>query len=83
MDDMVAADMWFRVEWQTLRRLPVTGAVLFTIRTFVERLSDFMARDYAVVHDIADLVNKIPENVAVYKGIAPYRERIFDYLSTR
>jgi len=71
------------VEWQTLRRLPVTGAVLFTIRTFTESLSDFATRDQAVVHDFADLVAKIPENVAAYKSIAPYRERVFDWLSSR
>jgi len=81
--DMDVADMWFRVEWQTLRRLPVTGAILFTIRTYVEKLSDFMERDYAFVHEIADLVNKIPENVATYKSIAPYREKLFAYFETR
>lgn len=80
---MDIADMWFRVERQTLRRLPVTGAVLFTIRTYVERLGDFMDRDYRVVHDFADLVSKIPDNVAEYKSIAPYRDRIYEYLSTR
>jgi len=81
--DMDVADMWFRVEWQTLRRLPVTGAILFTIRTYIEKLSDFMERDYALVHEIADLVNKIPENVATYKSIAPYREKLFAYFETR
>ncbi len=81
--DMDPADMWFRVEWQTLRRLPVTGAILFTIRTYVEQLSDFMQRDYAVVHEIADLVNKIPEDVAAYKSIAPYRDALFAYFETR
>ena len=80
---MNPADMWFRVEWQTLRRFPVTGGILFTIRTYVERLSDFMTRDYAVVHEIADLVNKIPENVAEYKSIAPYRDALFAYFETR
>ncbi len=78
---MDIAAMWFRVEWQTLRRLPVTGAVLFTIRTYSERLSDFAARDRAVVNDFADLVAKIPEDVAAYKSIAPYRDRVYDYLS--
>lgn len=77
------ADLWFRVEWQTLRRLPITGAILFTIRTYVEKMSDFMTRDYAVVHDIGDLINKIPEDVAIYKSIAPYRESLFAYLETR
>ena len=80
---MDIGNMWFRVEWQTLRRLPVSGGTLFTIRTYVEKMSDFMSRDYAVVHDIADLINKIPDDVAQYKSIAPYRHRIFEYLSGR
>lgn len=81
--DLDAADMWFRVEWQTLRRLPLTGGILFTIRTYVEKLSHFMDRDQPLVQDIAELVNKIPENVAEYKSIAPYREKLFAYLETR
>ena len=81
--EMEAADMWFRVEWQTLRRLPITGGILFTIRTYVEKLSDFMERDQPLVQDIAELVNKIHEDVAQYKSIAPYREKIFAYLETR
>jgi len=81
--DMDIADMWFRTEWQTLRRLPETGAILFTIRTYVEKLSDFVERDYELVHGIGDIINKIPVDVAQYKSIAPYRERIFEYLSAR
>jgi len=81
--DMDAGDMWFRVEWQTLRRLPITGGIVFTIRTYEEKLSDFMTRDKPLVQDIAELVNKIPEDVAVYKNIAPYREALFAYLETR
>lgn len=77
------AEMWFRTEWQTLRRLPETGAILFTIRTYVEKLSDFVTRDYELVHGIGDIINKIPENVAQYKSIAPYRERLFEYFSAR
>ena len=81
--DMPTDAMWLRIEWQTLRRLPVTGAVLFTIRTYQQQLSDFMTRDYAVVHDFADLIFKIPDDVAAYKGIAPYRDNLYNYLSTR
>ena len=81
--DIAAADMWFRVEWQTLRRLPVTGGILFTIRTYVERMSDFATRDNAVLDDVADLILKLEENVAVYKNIAPYRDRLYEFLSAR
>lgn len=80
---MNMADMWVRIEWQTLRKLPDTGGVLFTIRTYVERLSDFVQRDYQVVHSMSDLIAKIPENVAVYKSIAPYRDAVVAYLDAR
>lgn len=80
---MDPGDMWLRVEYQTLRRLPITGGIVFTIRTYVEKLSDFMARDKPLVQDIAELVNKIPEDVAEYKSIAPYREKLFAYFETR
>ena len=80
--DMDPAKMWLRVEWQTLRRLPVTGAVLFGIRTYVQTLGDFVAtRARPLVEDFADLVLKLPEDVAVYKSIAPYRESIHGFLT--
>jgi hypothetical protein len=81
--EMNIADMWVRIEWQTLRKLPDTGGVLFTIRTYVERLSDFVQRDYQVVHSTSDLIAKIPEDVAVYKSIAPYRDAVVAYLDAR
>lgn len=81
--EMDPADMWVRVEWQTLRKLPESGAVLFTIRTFVESMRDFYEREYDLVHGFADLISKIPENVAQYKSIAPYRDALYAYLDTR
>lgn len=81
--EMSMGDMWMRIEWQTLRALPETGAVLFTIRTYVERLSDFVHRDYQVVNSVSDLIAKIPENVAAYKSIAPYRDAVVAFLDRR
>ena len=81
--EMDPADMWVRVEWQTLRKLPETGAILFTIRTFVESISDFYTREYDIVHGFADLISKIPDDVAQYKSIAPYRDALYAYLDTR
>ena len=80
---MDPGDLWFRVEWQTLRRLPVTGAILFTIRTHVQKLSDFRERDIRLVHDFAELVLFLEDKVAQYKSIAPYKFRVYDYLSAR
>lgn len=38
--DNAGQTVWVRTEWQTLRRLPRTGAVLFTIRVFQCRLDE-------------------------------------------
>ena len=81
--EMDPSDMWLRVEWQTLRKLPISGGILFTIRTYVEQMKVFFERDYELVHDMGDIINKIPENVAQYKSIAPYRESLYEYLSSR
>lgn len=81
--DIDPARLWFRVEWQTLRRLPVTGAVLFGIRTFVEPVERLAGRDRALVQDFCDLVAKLPDDVAEYKSIAPYRTSLVDYLERR
>ncbi|KAB5511515.1 hypothetical protein GE09DRAFT_1180100 [Coniochaeta sp. 2T2.1] len=37
---------WFRSERQTLRRLPKTGAVVFTIRTYFHPIVDIAQEDY-------------------------------------
>lgn len=81
--DIDPARLWFRVEWQTLRRLPVTGAVLFGIRTFVEPVALLAGRERSLVQDFGDLVAKLPDDVAAYKSIAPYRASLVDYLERR
>lgn len=81
--DIDPARLWFRVEWQTLRRLPVTGAVLFGIRTFVEPVEHLAGRERPLVQDFCDLVAKIPDEVAEYKSIAPYRASLVEYLERR
>lgn len=64
-----ALERWyFRVERQTLRRLERTGAVVFTIRTYVASLDELCARydDFAaaLVHSL----ETAPDEVLDYKG---------------
>lgn len=82
--EMDPGEMWLRVEWQTLRRLPVTGAVLFGIRTHLQTLAEFRrTRRPELIDDFADLILKLPEDVAAYKSIAPYRDSLHAYLAQR
>lgn len=66
------ARLHLRVERQTLSRLPESGAVLFTIRTRQAALAEVMAVPGAAAA-LAEAVRGLPETVAAYRGIAPFR----------
>lgn len=68
--------LWLRIEYQTLRRLPETGAVLFTIRTYQETLADLGARAPRLLSQLAEAVGELPPDVLAYKSITPYAELI-------
>lgn len=54
----------FRVERQTLRKLPTTGAVVFTIRTYRRRLADLVnSHDTAASQLVATLATAGPAQV--------------------
>lgn len=71
--------LWLRTERQTLRRLPTTGAVLFTIRTRVEPLAA-VVREPGTAAALAGRVREMPDAMARYKGIAPIRGPLLRYL---
>jgi len=59
---------WLRIERQTLRRLPQTEAIVFTIRTFQQRLSDIV-RDSRRREQFAVTLQSLPAATAEYKGL--------------
>jgi hypothetical protein len=72
--DADAADRLFlRVERETLRRFPRTGAVLFTIGTTIRPLSHLASRPDDA-RRLAEAVRAFPDDVAAYKGVAALRE---------
>ncbi|KAK0231279.1 hypothetical protein IW262DRAFT_1526371 [Armillaria fumosa] len=68
-----------RTERQTLRRMPLSGAVLFTIRTYVIPIEQ-LAREPGVPARMASAVRSWPESVETYKGKALYGSVLVDYL---
>lgn len=74
--------LWLRVERQTLRRLPTTRDVLFTIRTHVAPLADALDRPAAAAA-LAARVREMPEAMARYKNIAPVRAPLLAWLDAR
>lgn len=83
--EVTAADagrqLWLRVERQTLRRLPRTGLVLFTILTFVEPLAS-LAQDRRLAGLLADRLGELPAAMLAYKNLATRLPAITTYLRT-
>ncbi|RZS90831.1 uncharacterized protein DUF3445 [Motilibacter rhizosphaerae] len=75
----VPDDVWLRVERQTLRRLPESGAVVFTIRTFVDPLS-CLTSSPAACADAAAWVRGLTPEMTAYKSLEGMREPLLAWL---
>ena len=78
----VAERVWFRSERQTLRRLPRTGAVVFTIRTYFHPVTEIADEDY-VPGRLASAVRSWGDDVSRYKGREKYGEALLEYLDRK
>ena len=76
------AKTWLRVERQTLRLLPASGAVLFGIRTHLYTVGRLAAVPH-VAADLARAVRGLPPEMALYKSIPPFRTALLDYLDAK
>ena len=76
------ARLWLRVERQTLRRLPGSGAVLFGIRVHVYPLAA-IATPGAVSARLGSAVRALPEATAHYKSVTPFRTALLAWLEAR
>ena len=72
--------LWIRMERQTLRALPQTGGSMFTIRTYQQPISEYVARGKDVASTLYSLVKRLPDDVAKYKSMLHYRDALLDLL---
>jgi hypothetical protein len=80
--DTAGDRLFLRLERQTLSRLPATGAVLFTIHTYVAPLGGEL-RDRDRLDRFAAVMRTLPPPMRDYKGITPYYEALLTYLERR
>ncbi|MGC9270745.1 heme-dependent oxidative N-demethylase family protein [Acidiphilium sp.] len=73
-----AAQLVLRVERQTLSRLPASGAVMFTIRTYQYALETVVSRGGAA--GLLAAITGLPDSLAAYKGIGRFRAVLEEYL---
>jgi hypothetical protein len=71
--------LWLRMERQTLRRLPASGAVTFTIRTLVEPLAEVAGRP-GVAAAMAARIREMDDAMAAYKGVPGFKEPLLAWL---
>lgn len=73
-------ELWIRIERETFRRLPQTAGLLFTIREFQQPLVDYVRRGRDVARTLRTLLQRLPDDVARYKSILPYRTSTIEWL---
>lgn len=76
------SELWIRIERETLRRLPRTRGILFTIRGFQEPLSTYVQRGPVVVRNLRELVARLPDSLARYKSVYDYRAATISWLDS-
>ena len=74
--------LFFRVERQTLTRLPRTQGVLFTIHTYVNPIEDVIC-DPLRLRRLTSVLRGYPDALKAYKGMSPYFDTLLNYLETR
>ena len=79
-DEQLAAHLWLRLERQTLRRLPATGAVLFTILTTSTRLDELSSLGPDVTRQLAGWVSTSGQDVHAYRGWGTQWPRVAEAL---
>jgi Haem-dependent oxidative N-demethylase, alpha subunit-like len=74
--------VWLRVERQTLRRLPASGGVLFTIHTHQWPLAE-LTRIPGACADLASTLRTLPPEFAAYKSLPAITPAVLAWLDAR
>ncbi|CAF1427431.1 unnamed protein product [Rotaria sordida] len=72
----------FRSERQTLRRLPRSGAILFTIHPYFIPITE-IAEEPGIPGRLASAIRSWPEDVAHYRGKKAYEHILLKYLDEK
>lgn len=75
---------FLRVERQTLRKLPKAGAIVFTIKTYIDPLTLLLDKGGpALARDLHDALAAMNEAQLAYKGLTRARARVLAALAAR
>ena len=71
--------LWLRVERQTIRRMPISRGVLFTIRTYRYPLSQVTAVPGAAA-SLIEVIQTLPIAIQKYKSLPTFKSALLGYL---
>ena len=71
--------VWIRMERQTLRRLPRTHDILFTIRVYVRPLRELATHPERSA-ELASTIRTMPEPIRRYKSLPPFLDAVLAWL---
>lgn len=74
--------LYFRSERQSLRRLPKTGAIIFTIRTYFLPMTE-LASEPNVPRRLLNAVNSWTDDVREYRGLSKFEDVLLPYLEEK
>ncbi|KAI2609457.1 mannosyl transferase [Hypoxylon fragiforme] len=80
--DRAVSHHYFRSERQSLRRLPKSGGVVFTIRTYFHPVTEIAEEDY-VPGRLASAIRSWGDDVSRYKGKEKYGDVLLEYLDKK
>jgi dimethylamine monooxygenase subunit A len=75
----IGEKLFIRIEYQTLSRLPQSNCILFTIRTYLGKVSDEI-RDRERTKRFLNYLVSVPPDVLEYKLISSFSEKLIRYL---
>jgi hypothetical protein len=78
----VPDDLWLRSERQTMRRLPRTGGILFTIRTQQVPFA-VLAERPDIADRMAEALRRWPQELVGYRGAEAWRDPVVRWLAAR
>ena len=79
-DDVTGKLLTFRVEYQTLWKMPKTKAIVFSIRTYQRYLEEFKQFPLGDVTALMKAIETLDEDFYVYKGAAFWKQAAMTYL---
>ncbi|GAB2540417.1 heme-dependent oxidative N-demethylase family protein [Spirosoma aerophilum] len=81
--ETVGEKLFIRIERQTLTRLPRSGAILFTVHTYQNRLADEIKSRPDAARRMASVLKSTPPAMLAYKSMTDYLPALLEYLDNQ